>query len=307
MNYQDNNSFKARFPNIKSGREILEMQFPPREWLIDDLLPIGSAILVGPPKIGKSYFVLNLIQIILARNYEVFYFAGEDDYRRIQTRMTQIGIDSEKVFFLAGRVSPLAPKGKDAIDEIREIILSRPAIKAVFIDTMASIMTGRIDLSDYFGFVERLKPWADLASELDINITMVHHSVKGNNQPEHNPLNLVLGSQAIAGTFDTNMTMYRAADGNGATLYLTGKDVEENEYRLSKKEFGWEIEGLESIASLGETQTKVYLHIKTHPNQTWTQIKNALEIDGGQLSKTLEKLTFDNIIEKCDGEYNALV
>ena len=57
--------FKHRFPNIKSINEILSLDFPPQEWLVSDLLPLGTAILAGPPKIGKSYFVLDLIGEIL--------------------------------------------------------------------------------------------------------------------------------------------------------------------------------------------------------------------------------------------------
>lgn len=57
--FSDN--FQQRFPNIKSIKEILSLEFPPQEWLVEDLLPLGITILAGPPKIGKSYFVLDLI------------------------------------------------------------------------------------------------------------------------------------------------------------------------------------------------------------------------------------------------------
>ena len=58
---------------------------------------------------------------------------------------------------------------------------------------------------------------------------------------------------------------------------------------------------------MGPTQNKIYCHIKLVPNQTWVQIRDVMEIDGGQLSKILEKLTLDNIIEKFDGKSSALV
>ena len=304
MNYQ---ALREIFPHVKSGVEILEMEFPPQEWLIDNMLPIGSALLAGPPKLGKSYFVLNLIQKILEKNFGVFYYAGEDDCRRIQSRMKQLRINSDKVAFHPGREASLVSVGQNISDAVRRAIEVCPDIKAIFIDTMTLILPRKSKVREYDDWVHDLKPWADLANDLGVNITMVHHTRKENNDADHNPYNSILGSQGIMASFDTIMIMKKASNGYGAVLNITGKDVEEKEYRLSKQEFGWEIEGLESIASLGETQTEVYFHIKAYPNQTWTQIKNALEIDGSQLSKTLEKLTFDNIIEKCDGEYNALV
>ena len=34
MNYQ---ALREIFPHVKSGAEILEMEFPPQEWLIDSI------------------------------------------------------------------------------------------------------------------------------------------------------------------------------------------------------------------------------------------------------------------------------
>ena len=45
--------FRKRFPNIKTGEEVLDMEFPPQEWLIKDFLPFGSAILAGLPNLGN--------------------------------------------------------------------------------------------------------------------------------------------------------------------------------------------------------------------------------------------------------------
>ena len=52
-------------------------------------------------------------------------------------------------------------------------------------------------------------------------------------------------------------------------LYVTGEDVEEKEYRLSKQKVSWKIEGLESVASLGSTQAKIHAYVKTNSNSSW--------------------------------------
>ena len=46
--------------NYKTGEEILEMNLPKQKFLIDQILPKGVVLLAGSPKIGKSWFVLQM-------------------------------------------------------------------------------------------------------------------------------------------------------------------------------------------------------------------------------------------------------
>ena len=47
--------------------------------------------------------------------------------------------------------------------------------------------------------------------------------------------------------------------------------------------------------------------MKTNPNSSWLDIKNALGVDGAQVSRTIDVLIRDNIIEKVDNRYNSLL
>ena len=47
-------------PCSLSMSELCAKEFPPIQWLLPDILPIGSTLLAGPPKLGKSVMVLNL-------------------------------------------------------------------------------------------------------------------------------------------------------------------------------------------------------------------------------------------------------
>ncbi|MFL2813431.1 MAG: AAA family ATPase [Candidatus Puniceispirillales bacterium] len=303
MYSESNASFKERFPNIKSIKEILSIEYPPQEWLVENILPKGLALLAGPPKLGKSYFVLNLIKKILSSDYGVFYFAGEDDFRRIQTRANQLEIMDERLLVHAGRDAPLTDGKSSTISEIENLLDFHPSIKAVFIDTMQLILPRINKPRDYEAWVHDLKPWADLAQSKNVSILMVHHTRKENNQADYSPYQSILGSQGIIASFDTVMVMSKSKDGNGATLSITGKDVADQEYRLDKKEFGWEVSGSESEASLGQTQDKVFTYIKSNPGSSWSNIKNDLNLDGSYLSKTLKKLIEKSILEETEGYY----
>ena len=83
-----------------SARNIQEMDLPPINWIVKELLPEGLAILAGRPKLGKSWMALNIALAVANGNnalgffetvkYKVLYIALEDNYLRIQSRMNNI-------------------------------------------------------------------------------------------------------------------------------------------------------------------------------------------------------------------------
>lgn len=296
----DDSDFKREFPNIKTLSEILSLDLPPQEWLIKDFLPVGTTLLVGPPKIGKSYFVLYLMSRILEQDKGAFYYAGEDDARRLKLRLTQLGLENGEALFHPGRNAPL---GTSPIATIRSILSQKNNVKAAFIDTMHHILPRLNKSRDYESYVHDLKPWSELAVSLNKSILMVHHTRKENNEAENNPYNSILGSQGIMASFDNIMIMKKSSDAKGTVLNVIGKDVEEKEYRLKKMYVGWEIEGLESEASLGNTQTKVFALIKSSPGLCRSRIKDKLTLDGSYLTKIIKKLLYKNLIEEVEDRF----
>ncbi len=120
------------------------------------------------------------------------------------------------------------------------------------------------------------------------------------------PDNTILGSQGIMASFDNIMMMKKTSDGKGAVLNIIGKDVEEKEYRLKKLHVGWEIVGLESEASLGDTQTKVFFLIKSSPGLSWSQIRDELKIDGSYLTKIIKRLLYKNLVEEVEDRFYSI-
>jgi hypothetical protein len=81
---------------LKDGVWLEAQKFPPLAWAVPEIIPEGSVLLVGPPKIGKSWLVLS---IALAAAMDdgmalglkipkrpVLYMALEDGDRRLQAR-----------------------------------------------------------------------------------------------------------------------------------------------------------------------------------------------------------------------------
>ena len=84
---------------VFSMPELMETYFPSRPFIIENLLPAGTYILAGAPKIGKSFFVLQMAyQVSMgepflgfpSRQGTVLYLALEDTYERLQKRLSRM-------------------------------------------------------------------------------------------------------------------------------------------------------------------------------------------------------------------------
>lgn len=96
--------------NAISMTELYDTVYPPRVPVIDGLLYGGTYLFVGSPKIGKSFFMAQLAYHVASgcplwdypvRQGTVLYLALEDDYARLQRRLSvMFGVDSTDRLFL---------------------------------------------------------------------------------------------------------------------------------------------------------------------------------------------------------------
>ena len=97
-----------------SMTELYDMTFPPRTPVIEGLLYSGTYIFAGSPKIGKSFFMSQLGYHVATgkplweypvNQGSVLYLALEDDYGRLQGRLSQMfGVESVDGLHLACRI-----------------------------------------------------------------------------------------------------------------------------------------------------------------------------------------------------------
>ncbi|MCL4673767.1 MAG: bifunctional DNA primase/polymerase, partial [Sphingomonadaceae bacterium] len=87
-------------PIIISASQLAEMSFPPLRWAIPGLVPEGLALLAGKPKLGKSFFVLQMANAVATGDGRVFgvreidagdvlFCALEDSQRRLKDRLAR--------------------------------------------------------------------------------------------------------------------------------------------------------------------------------------------------------------------------
>ena len=85
--------------NTVSMTELYDTVYPPRRPIVNDLLYSGTYLFVGAPKVGKSFFMGQLAYHVAMGlplwEYEVhqgtvLYLALEDDYARLQRRLSRM-------------------------------------------------------------------------------------------------------------------------------------------------------------------------------------------------------------------------
>ena len=100
-----------------SMTELYETAYPPRVQVVEGLLSAGTYLFVGAPKVGKSFFMAQLSYHISVGidlwNYRVhqgtvLYLALEDDYARLQKRLSRMfGVEGNDHLHFATRSQSL--------------------------------------------------------------------------------------------------------------------------------------------------------------------------------------------------------
>ena len=231
---------------VIDGETLMDTRLEPTKFCIDTLLPQGITILGGAPKIGKSWWVLDIC-IRIAKGESVWdmpttkgttlYLCLEDTLRRVQERLCLITDDVPSNAFFATAAHTLA---EGLCDEIRAFVKEHPDTVLVAIDTFQIVRNGGVDTS-YGNDYDEIRQMKQLADELNISLLLVHHLHK---QGDSDPLNKLSGTTGIVGAVDSVFVLDKSKRSeNLATLVCTGRDIEHRQFelRFSQKDFIWEV------------------------------------------------------------------
>ena len=289
---------------LSTAQELSARSFAPIKWLIHELLPIPNlGLVVGAPKSGKSWLTLAWARDIASQGHTVVYIANEDNERRLQERYAKISdFASPKLIFVSGLSSekPL-PKGDAALGFLRAIKTKYPDLKCIIVDTIQAIREP--NQKDQYGQVEaEFNKLRRLAHELEITIVAVHHTKKKTDF-DVEPLDTILGSQAIAATVETIFVLQRVVGSQDIDLFITGKDVvQQDDYRLCWTDAGFSDPQYRTYASLGPFQQQIVKFVKSHPRCTQTAIVEGLGKSKQQVKEAVNKLIERGIVKLVEGK-----
>lgn len=235
-----------------SAVDLQRKNIPTIRWIVQDLIPAGLTILASPPKFGKSWMAMNLCLSVATEGrflgYQCckcgcLYLALEDGERRLKSRMAKINgpAPAPPGFDFSIQAPTL---GSGLIPALGQYIGQHPDTGLIVLDTFQKVrdVGGSRDVygKDYAD-VGALKRFADAHN---IALLVIHHLRKMDDCAD--PFARISGSNGITGAADTMLVLSKEKrDADTATLSITGRDVEQNDFvlRFNKASCLWENRG----------------------------------------------------------------
>ena len=222
-----------------SLNELYDNVYQSRLSIIDGLLYTGAYILAGAPKIGKSFLVAQIAYHVSTgkklwdydvKQGSVLYLALEDDYRRLQERMSRMfGIDATGDLFFSITANQI---GKGLNDQLEGFIYEKKNTKLIIIDTLQKVREIESDTYSYAGDYEIISKLKEIADKHCICILIVHHTRK---QPSVDSFEMISGTTGLLGCADGAFLMQKEKrTDRTTTLEIVGRDQPDQRLYLSK-------------------------------------------------------------------------
>ena len=217
--------------------ELYDTVYPLKAAVVDKLIYNGTYLFVGAPKIGKSFLMAQLgyhVSMGLPLwNYQVnqgsvLYLALEDDYSRIQKRLSRMfGMESTPNFHFATKSKSL---NEGLENQLTNFITEHTNTKLIIIDTLQKIreMGGeKYSYSSDYEIVTKLKQFSD---KHNVCILVVHHTRKLQSEDS---FDMISGTNGLLGASDGAFIMQKKKrTDNIATLDIVGRDQQDQKLTI---------------------------------------------------------------------------
>lgn len=225
-------------------------------YIVPGIIPEGTTMFAGPPKIGKSWLALDIALAVARGGYvlgdikceqgDVLYLALEDNQRRLQDRVRKISqgdyVDHWPESFHYALQSAKANDG--GLRHIEKWINAVANPRLVVIDVLAAFRSSEgASQNLYQADYAAIKAVQELNSRYPkVGIIVVHHTRKAGSDVD--PFECVSGTNGINGAADASITLMRTG-GGVVTLYGRGRDIAEFEKAVTfnKESCRWTIQG----------------------------------------------------------------
>jgi DNA-binding CsgD family transcriptional regulator len=282
----------------------MTIEFPEPRWAVPGIVPEGLSLLCGAPKLGKSWFALNLAVAIGAgspalgrfdvEQGDVLYLALEDTGRRLKSRLRIVLADqpAPERLTLETVCESLTDGGMDRIEAWLD---DNPDARLIIVDVFTRVR-GRVSdrANRYEADYDSMALLKGLSDRYGVAVLVVHHTRKATAEDF---LDRVSGTQGIAGAADAVLLLSRGRGSAEAVLHVTGRDIEEAERALNfeARTGTWQLlDGPASQYGLAETRRRI-LHLVREGEEAKspTQIAEALAIKPDNAKKTVRRMVDD--------------
>ena len=296
--------------NAITAKELQNRTYPPVRYIIPGLIPEGLSLLVGRPKIGKSWMALDIALSVASGatclggrtpdQGDVLYCALEDNERRLKNRITRLLANSKWPERLT-LVTKWNRLNQGGVHDLKEWINETKQPRLILLDTLANVRpvsTQEGYAQDYAALTEIHR----LANDKGIGIIALHHQRKVD---ADDPLDTISGTLGIAGCVDTPIIL--TSTSKGKSLYLRGRDVEEADYAVEfdSESCKWRLLGSAAEINLSETRRKIRDALKVSGSELGPQeIAQATGIAEGTVKVRLGDMVNDGeVLKRGRGRY----
>ena len=209
--------------------ELMDNVFEGKSAVIENLLYTGAYMFAGAPKVGKSFFMAQLAYHVSTGQrlweYEVhqgtvLYLALEDDYQRLQERMSRMfGVEGTDKLHFAICAKQL---GAGLDEQLEKFIREHSDTKLIIVDTLQKVREVVNDSYSYSSDYEVIGKLKQFADRYGVCVLIVHHTRK---QPAGDSFEKISGTTGLSGCADGALIMQKEKRTDGkATLEISGRD-----------------------------------------------------------------------------------
>lgn len=294
-----------------TAAELMATTFPEARWAVPGLVAEGLNLLVGSPKLGKSWLCLGLavsvssggvaLGKIQVEQGAVLYAALEDTPRRLQGRLHAVLQGSPVPNDL--HITTALPRGAEMAAMVSEWLEHHPHARLVIIDVLRKV-TPRADgrSNAYEADYDSMGSLKSLADRYGVAVIAVHHTRKM--ADDSDVFNEVSGSTGLTGAADAILVAKRARNTSEAILHVTGRDVNEQEHGLAwhPDTCSWSLlEEPVALAGMGDTRRKILDYVAAHPLATPSEIAISTELNLNTVKSNVRRMVEDDQLDSDGG------
>jgi hypothetical protein len=297
---------------LRTGDWLDCQDFPPLAWVVPELLPEGFSLLVGGPKIGKSWLSLDVALAVAAggcalgslrvSTRPVLLLALEDGDRRLQDRARELLADAPipAALHYMTRIQP-----GTVVATIEEWLATLPdgsPEPLVVLDTLGKVMPmaapGESSYQRDYRVAGRLKQVCD--SRPGMALVVLHHDRKAQSDDF---VDGVSGTNGIAGAADTILVISRPRNEDRGLFKITGRDVIEREYAVVVTGGRWRLaapslheaaavaQTVRATANLADRSAEIVRYAARHPDGVRARdVAEYLEVDIDDARRYMQRL-----------------
>jgi archaellum biogenesis ATPase FlaH len=223
--------------SITSAEQLKNTEYKNTEFIIDGMIPVGLTLLMGSPKMGKSWLTLLMAECITfgvslfgyaVKRSSVLYYTLEDSVKRCKFRLNKIhSAWKPDLYFCEDARSTL-----DIMNGIRST-----RAKVVFIDTFMAF-SDLEDNNSYSETTRKIRELKRIADTMDVAIVIVHHKKKDSSN-SRDWTEEAIGSQGLVGAADCVISLKRKRGDDNAVLLITGRDVSDKHIDIRWDDCVW--------------------------------------------------------------------